>query len=116
MIKTIDIMTMLKAKHGNVSNRQLAKKIGISNTTINECFKGHSLHIDNALTLAQELGLDEREVIVGNLCEKHLVTQRARDILMGMIGEEYRPKIDPLSEILASMSADLNNEKKKEVA
>lgn len=32
---------------------------------------------------------------------------------MGMIGEEYRPKIDPLSEILASMSADLNNEKKK---
>lgn len=116
MIKTIDIMTMLQAKYGATSHRELAKILGVSNTTVSMCFRGHSLHIDNALKYADELGLDKREVIIGNLCEKHLVTQRARDILMGMIGEEYRPRIDPLSEILASMSADLSSEQKKEVA
>ena len=106
MIKTIDIITLLKARYNCVSNRDLAKKIGLSHSTINLCFKGHSLSIDNALAFADELELDRNQVLIGNLCEKRLVSQQARDMLLGLIGEKYQPKTDRLTYVLAHLNKD----------
>lgn len=103
MISTIDIIKMLKARYNCDSNRQLSKKIGISNTTINIALKGHSLSLDNAFRYAEELGLDKRQVLVGNLCEKKLLNQEGMKLLMEMVGEEYPPKKDSMSRILEDL-------------
>ncbi|GAB2650598.1 hypothetical protein [Vibrio panuliri] len=104
MIRTVDIMKMLKARHGNISNRELAKKIGLSNYIVNICFRGHSLSVDNALRFADELGLDRYAVLIGNLCEKHLVSQQAREMLAALIGEDIKLKPDRITEVLREAS------------
>jgi hypothetical protein len=102
MITTLDIITLLKARHGGVSSRVLAEKIGLSHNTINLCFKGHSLSLTRALAYADELGLDRDQVMIGNLCEKHLVTQEVKERLMQLIGEEKKLKTDPITMGLAA--------------
>lgn len=109
MINSIDIITMIKVKHGNVSNRKLSKIIGLNHASINGHFKGRSLSIDWALKFADELGLDKRQVLVGNLCEKKFVTQEARDILFDMVGEKYQPKTDRLTLLLANIEKNRKN-------
>jgi AcrR family transcriptional regulator len=102
MIRTLDILEMLKARYGVVSNRQLAKNMGVSHGLIHSYFKGESLSIDRALDYADELELDIYQVLIGNLCEKRLITQRAKEILAATIGEDIRLKPDRITALLAT--------------
>ncbi len=83
---------MLKSHYHCVSNNALSKKIGLSNTTVNKCYKGESLGIDSAIRFGDILGLNDTKVLIGNLCEKRLLTQRARSILLDLIGEKSHSK------------------------
>lgn len=102
MIRTLDILELLKARYDVVSNRQLAKNMGVSHGLIHSYFKGESLSIDRALGYADELGLDLYEVLIGNLCEKRVITQRAKEILASTIGEDIRLKPDRITTLLAA--------------
>ena len=100
MIKTIDIINLLSARYKTSSCRELANNIGVSHSTVHQCYKGHSLSVDVALRFADELGLDRYHVLIGNLCEKHLVSQQAREMLAALIGEDLRPKPDRITTLL----------------
>ncbi len=112
MITTIRIMELLTLHHNCSSKRQLAKKLGLSHGYVNQLYKGTSLPTDRALEYAVELELDLYQVLVGNLCEKPLISSKAKAMLSHLIGESYyRPKPDKVTSLLASVKSKKSLEK-----
>ncbi|GAB2650461.1 hypothetical protein [Vibrio panuliri] len=100
MITSIDILNKLSVRYNVSTYRELACLMGISHGLILRYKKGESLSISNALRFADELGLDKYHVLIGNLCEKSLIPQEAKEMLAATIGEDLRLKPDKITTLL----------------
>jgi len=72
MTYTIELLNMVKAKHGLGSDYQLAKKLGVSTARVSNWMKAKcAMDWDTAFQVADLIGIDDQKVVYGLLKDKY---------------------------------------------
>ncbi|MDD9178440.1 MULTISPECIES: hypothetical protein [Aliivibrio] len=102
MITTIELMDSVRARFACKSDREIAKILGITGTSVSGYYRGNIASIDIALHVADVLELDPLDVLISNLCENKVKNQRAIELLSSLINSNSRHKTDRVTTLLAA--------------
>ncbi len=85
-MNTHALLTAYKAHLNIKSDRQLARHLGIGHGIIHQAMTNRqTISHERALTIASELKLDKREVLIMNLIERENICIDAKIILLDML-------------------------------
>ncbi|YCO02097.1 hypothetical protein ACB087_04070 [Vibrio sp. VNB-15] len=101
MYTTIELMETVRSRFSCKSDREIAKILGITGTSVSGYYRGNFASIDIALQIADLLELDPTEVLISNLCENKIKNQRAINILSVLISKEKCSNIEEVTALLA---------------
>lgn len=96
MIKTKELLTLLKAHYGGVSDYRLAKNLDVTPQAVSKWKKGnHTLSDEMAIRVAEILGLDTDYVLLSIYAER--TKGDAASHAFARAAELLRPDNSPLS-------------------